>query len=76
MFKKKERVVLCLLLSLILAPHCYGYIDMSTGSYVVQFLIAGVLGSLFTFRGYAKSIKLKVSSLFKHSKKEKHGACK
>lgn len=43
------------------------YIDPGSGSYLVQMIIAAVLGSLFFF----KNLWLKFKSFFVRSKKEK-----
>jgi hypothetical protein len=40
--------------------HVFLYIDPSSGSYLIQMLIAGILGSLFFF----KNAWLKVKSFF------------
>jgi hypothetical protein len=42
------------------------YIDPSSGSYLIQMLIAGILGSLFFF----KNAWLKVKSFFSGKKEE------
>jgi hypothetical protein len=42
------------------------YIDPGSGSYLVQVIIAAVLGGLF----YFKNLWLKIKSLFSKSKKE------
>ena len=36
----------------------YAYIDPGTGSYIVQMLIAGLMGALFTIKLYWGRIKL------------------
>jgi hypothetical protein len=53
---------------LIAAGSSYGYIDMSTGSYVVQLLLAGLLGGLYGFRGWIKKIVEKIPALKKKRK--------
>jgi hypothetical protein len=60
-FQKSHNVLFLVLIALVMAINSYGYIDMSTGSYVVQLAIAGVLGALFTLRGYAKGVKSKIT---------------
>lgn len=35
---------------LTLAQHCYGYIDMSTGSYFLQIVLALIFGVIFSLR--------------------------
>ncbi len=42
------------------------YIDPGSGSYLIQVIIAAVLGGLF----YFKNLWLKIKSLFAHGKKE------
>ena len=61
--KNKQACLAAVLLSLGLAANSYGYIDMNTGSYVLQLAVAGVLGSLYTLRGYAKVIMTKFARL-------------
>lgn len=46
------------------------YLDPGTGSYLFQFVIAGLLGSLFFFRGYFDKIKNKLSGKKEEKKKE------
>jgi hypothetical protein len=46
--------------------HIFLYIDPSSGSYLIQMLIAGILGSLFFF----KNAWLKVKSFFMSKKAE------
>lgn len=47
------------------AVPAYGYIDLGTGSYVLQFLAAGALGILFSIKVFWKKIVLFVKNLFK-----------
>ncbi len=37
--------------------HPLAYLDPGTGSYIIQLLIAGVLGAAFLLRGYWKTVK-------------------
>ena len=46
--------------------HFFLYIDPSSGSYLIQMLIAGILGSLFFF----KNAWLKVKSFFTGKKQQ------
>lgn len=71
--KQVEKVnALLLILGLLsLVPNVYGYIDMGTGSYVFQLVIAGVLGLLFTFRGYIRVIKTKLNRMLWVFRKKK-----
>jgi len=55
----------CFFFSLILAQHCYGYIDMSTGSYILQILLASIVGLSFLLRTQASKVKSFLSRFFK-----------
>ena len=57
--------VLCILSSLISAQHCYGYIDMNTGSYIFQILLASLFGFLFSFRALTTKVKSFFFRLFR-----------
>ncbi|MDD3731652.1 MAG: hypothetical protein PHU88_04675 [candidate division Zixibacteria bacterium] len=48
--------------------HAQAYIDPSTGSYILQLLLAGILGALFTLKLYWRRIKAAFAQLF--SKKQ------
>jgi len=48
--------------------NAHAYIDPASGSYLLQFLLAGLLGGLFALKMYWKKLKLKLSSYF--SKKD------
>lgn len=41
----------------------YAYIDPSTGSYVLQIILAGILGTLFTLKLFWKRIRMALSRL-------------
>lgn len=41
---------------------CGGYLDPGTGSYVLQMLLAGVLGAGFAIRSFWSNIRMTVSS--------------
>jgi hypothetical protein len=57
--------MICALLCTACVSNAYGYIDMGTGSYVIQIVIAGFLGTLFTLKGYARGISERIANLFK-----------
>lgn len=57
-------VVLCL------SPDAHGYIDPSTGSYILQILLAGLLGALFTLKIFWRNFKGFFGRLFAKSGKE------
>ena len=43
---------------LVLHDYALAYIDPSTGSYIIQIILAGVLGALFAIKTYWGRIKL------------------
>ena len=53
------------------AQHALAYIDPGTGSYMIQILIAFLIGALFTIKGFWRKIIAFAGKLF--SKKSKHG---
>lgn len=42
----------------------HAYLDPGTGSMVLQVIVAGVLGALFTFKSYVRAIVSSVGRLF------------
>ena len=42
----------------------HAYLDPGTGSMVLQVIVAGVLGALFTFKSYLRAIVSSVGRLF------------
>ena len=57
-------LVLTGLISLIFPKRAHAYIDMGTGSYVFQLILAFIFGGLFGIRLYWKKIKTFFSNLF------------
>ncbi len=51
-------------------PGVYAYIDPGSGSYVVQVVLAAILGGLFAVKIYWNKIKEFVSKLFPKKSKE------
>ena len=47
------------------------YLDPGSGSYLLQLVIAGILGSLFLLRGYFGRIKTFISGLISSEDDEK-----
>lgn len=45
------------LILILSSSHAYGYIDPGTGSYIMQFLIAGLVGGGYTVKLYWHRIK-------------------
>ena len=58
------------MLDLILRGHA-AYLDPGSGSYLLQLIIAGILGSLFLLRGYFGRIKTFISGLISSKDDEK-----
>ena len=46
------------------------YLDPGSGSYLLQLLIAGILGSLFILRGYFGRIRSFITGLFSSGEEE------
>ncbi|KMQ51760.1 hypothetical protein CHISP_1256 [Chitinispirillum alkaliphilum] len=63
------KLIFSMLFVLGLTSPAYCYIDMGTGSYVLQIVIASVLGSLYAVKLYWK----KILSLFGRGKKQDKG---
>jgi hypothetical protein len=53
---------------LIAASCSYGYIDLGSGSYMVQVLLAGLIGSLYGLKGWIKKIVKTILSLINKRK--------
>lgn len=64
-------VILALLFFLILARDAHAYIDPGTGSYILQLIIAGLVGLLFAVKVYWKKIKAFFSNLFLKKQEQK-----
>ncbi len=60
--------ILCAMV-MVLVSHkmAYAYIDPSSGSYLLQFLLAGLLGALFALKVYGRRAMFFVRSLFRKS---------
>jgi len=57
---------LCLALMIAIIPHiAFAYIDPGTGSYIIQIVIAGLVGGLFAIKMFWIRIKTFITSLFK-----------
>lgn len=60
--------VLCALV-IVAVSHktAYAYIDPASGGYLLQILLAGLLGALFALKAYGKRAMFLVRSLFRKS---------
>ncbi len=60
-----KATVVCLLLSLFaFAPCAHAYIDPGSGSFLLQMLLASLIGGMLTIKLYFNSFKAKLKSLF------------
>lgn len=55
--KIKLTIFTCFLFLFVIPAPVEAYLDPSTGSYLFQFLIAGLLGGVFFMKGYIFKIK-------------------
>lgn len=63
------RAITLLILSLFLLPLSgYGYIDLGSGSYIIQLIIAGFIGFSVSLRIFWKKIKTRFSKKTKADK--------
>ena len=53
---------------MISAVKSYGYIDLGTGSYILQILLAGILGGLYAFKGWIRKAITSVMAFFSKQK--------
>lgn len=63
-------VVLAGLLFLIAARNAHAYIDPGSGSYILQLILAGLLGAGVAVTIYWKRIKASISGLFSRGRRE------
>lgn len=54
---------------LVFPANVYAYLDLGSGSYIIQVLFATLLGSIFAIKVYWKNIKTMISNLFSKEKK-------
>ena len=75
--KKNIGVLLVFLLVLLAIPvKTHAYIDPGTGSYIIQVVIAGVLGGLLTLKSHRKTLMDKVKSIFTRMPRKEKDATK
>lgn len=61
--------ILILALFILSTKEAHAYLDPGTGSYILQILIAGILGGLVAIRAFWSNIRTFVKGLFKKDKK-------
>ena len=59
------------MLYLIFPQTIYAYLDPGTGSYVLQIILAAIVGIAFTFKIYWAKVKTFFATLFSKNSKEK-----
>jgi hypothetical protein len=52
-----KTIFLTFSLVIILFNDAYAYIDLGTGSFILQMLIASIVGALFTFKMWVRQVK-------------------
>ena len=62
-------VVLLFLIQIVFPRKAYAYLDPATGSYVLQIIIAALVGGLFVIKRYFDRIKGFFKSLFSRGEK-------
>jgi len=67
--KKIQISIFVTALVLVNFESAYAYIDPSTGSYILQLVLAGLLGALFTVKIFWRKIKLTITQLFSNNHK-------
>lgn len=63
-------VVLAVVLLFVCGQHVHAYIDPGSGSYVLQLIVAGLLGAGVIVRIYWKRIKVSILRVFLRSQGE------
>jgi hypothetical protein len=73
MNKKQKRgwIIVWVLLALILTvENAYAYLDLGTGQYLLQMIVAGFLATIFTLRMYWGKFTSLIKNLFSKKKTE------
>ena len=71
--KLLQILILVIIFNVAYYDRAYAYIDPSTGSYILQLVLAGLLGALFTVKIFWKKIKLTIVQLFsRNNRTESH----
>jgi hypothetical protein len=66
-------VAVTTLAAMVLIPDlAFGYLDPGTGSIIVQVLVAGALGALFTIKNFYRTIKDFIIGIFKGRANKEH----
>jgi len=65
---KASQLLLASAIWLVFSEDSYAYIDPGTGSFILQMLIAGVLGAIFYLKVYWQKVKLFVANRWRSAK--------
>ena len=57
-------LLISLAMVIVFYDYALAYIDPATGSYILQIVLAGILGALFTLKIFWKKIRIAISRLF------------
>ena len=68
---QSSKIRLFMIFMLLIALPVYAYLDLGTGSYIIQILAATFLGALFAFKSGLKKIFEFIKSMFKKNPSEK-----
>lgn len=63
-------VIITLTFVIVLYDYAWAYIDPATGSYILQIVLAGILGALFTLKMFWKKISMSITRLFRKNSGE------
>ena len=61
-------LAMLLIFIVITAENAFAYLDPGTGSFMLQMLIAGILGGLFAIKTYWAKIKIFINKIFNKEK--------
>lgn len=62
--------VFTVLLLCVFPTESFAYLDHGTGSYILQMIMAGLLGGLFAIKMFWNTIKERTRNLFRRKKKD------
>jgi len=62
--------MVALLLAFVIPQNAFAYVDPGTGSYIIQMIIAALVGGLFALKLFWVRIKTFFATLFKRKKLE------
>jgi hypothetical protein len=69
-FKLLNLIWIVFVFLILSARDAHAYLDPGTGSYILQLLVAGALGSLFVIKTFWRSIVNFIRNLFPRDKKD------